>query len=78
MNAITAKMACHSTPTVDTYGNEIVALNAVYAEEGVNKQWAQSTPSGNLSLWINNPAAQGFFAGGKEYIVTIREAQPGE
>jgi hypothetical protein len=75
---ITAKMACHSTPSVDTCGNELVSLNAVYAEQGVNKAWAQATPCGSLSLSINNPAAQGKFRAGKEYIITVREAQPGE
>ena len=75
--AIAAKMKCHNQPKIE-YGSENISLSAVYAEEGINKAWATSTPSGALSLGINNPGAQGFFQAGKEYIVTIREAQPGE
>lgn len=58
--------------------SENVQLNAVYAEEGVNKSWATSTPSGSLSLTIDNPGAQGFFHKDKEYIILIREAVAGE
>jgi hypothetical protein len=77
IDGITAKMSVWSDP--EKQGNtERVTLNAVYAEQGVNKSWATSTPSGSLTLGIDNPSAQGFFAKGKEYIVTIREAQPGE
>jgi hypothetical protein len=77
MNALTAKMVCHNPP--NRIGeHENIALSAVYAEDGINKQWASSTPCGQLTLTIDNPAAQGFFSAGKEYIVTVREAQPGE
>lgn len=70
-------MSMWNKPTV--VGNsEQVQLNAVYAETGINKQWAQSTPAGQLTLTIDNPAAQGFFETGKEYLITIREAAAGE
>lgn len=79
---IVAKMACWQDPKVsenaDGSKSESIALNAVYGEEGVNKEWARYTPAGSLQLVIDNPPAQGFFQRGKEYIVTIREAQPGE
>lgn len=75
--SIAAKMSCWDDPKRQT-NSEIVQLNAVYSETGVNKTWAQSTPSGSLNLTIDNPAAQGFFKKGKEYILIIREAQPGE
>jgi hypothetical protein len=58
--------------------SENVQLNAVYAEQGINKSWATATPCGQLTLTIDNPDAQKFFQAGREYIVTIREAQPGE
>lgn len=77
IDAITAKMKQHSAPTRNG-DTENVAMQAVYAETGVNKQWSTMTPCGSLSLSISNPNAQGFIQGGKEYIVTIREAQPGE
>lgn len=70
-------MACWSDPKVE-HEQENVHLNAVYGEDGINKQWSKWTPAGSLNLSISNPDAQGFFRAGKEYIVTIREAQPGE
>lgn len=74
---IAAKMTMWSDPTIN--GNtEQVTLNAVSDSKGVNKTWAQCTPAGMLSLSIDNPAAQKFFQKGKEYIITIREARPGE
>ena len=77
MDAIVAKMRCWNAPPKD--GDlEIVELNAVADSTGANKSWAQATPSGHVRLQIANPAAQGFIKQGKEYIVTIREAQPGE
>jgi hypothetical protein len=74
---IVCKMTSWNGP--EKVGNtENIELNAVYAEEGVNKAWATATPSGRLTLSIDNPQAQGLFQKGKEYLVTIREAQPGE
>lgn len=77
IDAITAKMSSHSDPTRNG-GSENVSLYAVYAADGVNKKWSTMTPCGQLSLTIDNPNAQGFIVKGKEYIVTIREAKPGE
>ena len=56
LTGITAKMKMWDAPKLE-YGNENVVLNAVYAEQGINKSWATSTPSGSLSLSINNPMA---------------------
>lgn len=76
MNGITAKMVCHKDPNKGSYDE--VQMNAVYAETGVNKSWAESTPCGGLNLTITNPDARGFIVPGKEYIITIREATSGE
>lgn len=77
MDAITAKMQCWNKPSKN--GNvEQAELNAVADAEGVNKSWAEATPSGHLKLNIANPSAQGFIKQGKSYIITIREAKPGE
>ncbi len=74
---ILAKMKSWNDP--QKQGNsELVRLNAVYAEHGVNEAWATSTPSGTLSLTIDNPNAQGFFKRDVEYLISIREATPGE
>lgn len=74
---IAAKMTSWSDPVKENE-SERVQLNAVYADKGINKEWAKYTPAGQLSLTIDNPKAQGFFKKGVEYMVTIREALPGE
>jgi hypothetical protein len=38
-------------------GGGIVALSAVYEDGGVNKSWAKSTPSGTITMQIDNPEA---------------------
>lgn len=74
---ITAKMRCWDVPAKQ--GNtEQIELSAVTDNTGINKKWAAATPSGQLRLGIDNPSAQGFFQKDKEYIITIREAKPGE
>jgi hypothetical protein len=77
MNAIRLKMTSWSAPTMQG-DSEQVQLNAVYAETGINKEWSNYTPCAQLTATIDNPGAQQFIQAGKEYIVEIREAQPGE
>ena len=77
---IKAKFRCSSVEKVDA-GTEVlekVKLQPVYAETGINKQWSQHTPSGELTMQISNREAQGFIEPGKEYILDIRLAEEGE
>lgn len=39
-----------------------------------NRSWWDATPSGELTMWINNPAAFGKLEGGKEYFIDITPA----
>jgi hypothetical protein len=77
---ITAKLSAQSvTIEASTPNNyERVKLTAVTADSPVNKTWSKYTPAGSLELQITNPGAQGFIQAGKEYIVSIRLAEPGE
>lgn len=36
-----------------------------------NRSWSEATPSGQISMHINNPGAFGHFTPGKEYLVTF-------
>lgn len=48
----------------DQYGNVVVKLYAVYAGDESspeNESFSNSTPSGNVELFITNPAAADFF-----------------
>lgn len=53
---------------------ETVTFNAVYGEKGPNKAWATATPSGQLTMQINNKAAFGHFKPGKCYYLDFFEA----
>jgi hypothetical protein len=77
---ITAKLSAQSvTIEASTPNNyERVKLTAVTADSPVNKTWSKYTPAGSLELQITNPGAQGFIQAGREYIVSIRLAEPGE
>ena len=52
---------------------EHIKLNAVSAkgEDDPNREWAMASPSGELTLFIQNPAAFGYVQAGQEYRITI-------
>lgn len=58
--------------------NIVVELNAVGSggPDDPNQSFATATPSGKLTMTIQNPAAFGFFEPGQEYMIEIRKAQP--
>jgi hypothetical protein len=77
---ITAKLYAQAVTAraSSPHNSEEVVLQAVTSESPTNKSWSKYTPAGTLSLTITNPGAQGFIQAGKEYIVSIRLAEPGE
>lgn len=54
--------------------SEKVTFYPVYAEKGPNKVWSTATPSGQITMTINNKAAHGHFKPGKCYYVDFFEA----
>lgn len=57
--------------------NELVTLNAVASADpnDPNHEWSQYTPWGELRMNISNPTAHGQIVPGREYYVTIEEAE---
>ncbi|MDD4972478.1 MAG: hypothetical protein PHT07_23860 [Paludibacter sp.] len=78
MEKVKAKFRCNAViPNSWNNGVSTTAhLNAVYGTEGENADYSKATPSGNLSLVIDNevPASK-FFEQGKEYYLTFEEAK---
>ena len=68
---VRAKMQCVSVNK--DVQNETVSLIPVYGDTAENKSWSKWTPSGSLSLMVNNPDAFGAFVPGKEYYVDISD-----
>lgn len=69
---IRAKFKCSTIEVFE--GGETVKLNAVSDKEGTNATWSKWTPSGSLTMTINNPDALGRFTPGKEYFLDFTEA----
>ena len=69
---ILAKFACERV-TKTTYSENIEARPVTSGSEE-NETFSKETPSGKLELCITNKSAHGFFEPGKEYILTILEA----
>ena len=84
--AIRAKFKCDAIhqlhdagKPVGTVAAEIVKLTPVYGKDGSeNAQWSKWTPSGELTMQINNPGAFGAFKLGAEYFIDITPALPAE
>ena len=51
-----------------------ILLTPTYGQ-GKNEEWAKATPSGSISLSINNPAAYGQFQPGDEFTVTFEKIE---
>lgn len=74
--SIVAKFRCHG---VEKQGEiENVTLGAVCDDSPENKEWSKWTPSGQLTMAISNPEAQGAFEQGKCYKLTLTEYPAGE
>ena len=75
MKKVRAKFICGSVIDASCGSAKVVHMNAVYSDKGENKDFTDSTPSGNLDLVINNDApASEYFEQGKEYYIDITAA----
>ena len=65
-----ARFTCNTKiPNQFRAGSVVVAFHAAYDES--NKEWAEATPSGSLSMVIDNPAAAEFIEQGQTYELTF-------
>ncbi len=67
--AVRAKFRCTSKD------GGTVQFDAVTSGSEENKTWAKYTPSGQLRMQIDNPAASDQFEAGKEYYLDITPAE---
>ena len=74
---IRAKMTV-SEITRTSYGTERAKLNAVYSStnNSEDNNYSKATPSANLEISIDNPAAQGILIPGKSFYVDLTPADP--
>ncbi len=74
---VTAKFRCMSIAHAHTGPGRSAAtvrMVAVWEQDGVNKQWSEATPSGNLEMLITIPDTVECFDLGKEYFLDFRPA----
>jgi hypothetical protein len=62
-----------AAPGGSRYTGVEVTLHPVYSDDKSNPNytWSQATPSGEVRLYISNPAAHEAFELGKTYLVTF-------
>jgi hypothetical protein len=78
MQKIRAKFLVHKAEKND-HGGQYVEATPVTTGEGDNADFAKATPSGSLSLYIDNPDAVDFFKEGDEVYLTFqKEKDPNE
>lgn len=73
MSTIKAKFNCE-TVLKSMYGEQ-VAMSPVVSGSEENKSFSEYTPSGKLELMITNKDVYGAFVPGKQYYLTIEEAE---
>ncbi len=72
--SIRAKFHCNSV--TDYVNNKSANLTAVYGKEGENADFAKYTPSGTLTMTIDNETkAADFFKPGNEYYLMVEEVK---
>jgi hypothetical protein len=71
---VRAKFRCESIEYFN-YGGREVCFDAIY-DDGTpeNQRFSKATPSGRLTMTVDNPAAAEFFTLGKEYYLDFTEA----
>lgn len=69
--SIIAKFKC-ATVSRDEYQTETAKFRA--ATGPGNEAWSKFTPHGELTITITNPAAQGRFVPGEDYVLTFEPA----
>lgn len=77
--ATTLKMAVNTVQrSADENGQvnqEEITLSAVYSDTGVNKQWSQWTPSGQLRFTVSNKNVFGRILPGQFYMVEMTRCE---
>ena len=70
---VRAKFTCDSIIPQGN-GDKSVQFHAVYSHDGENASFSTSTPSGQLSMWINaSTPAVDYFQQGKDYYLDFTE-----
>jgi hypothetical protein len=73
METVRGKFSC--TKNIETpYGNE-VSFWALYSNSPEDNSYAAATPSGQISMVVNNPDAKDFFVPGQAYFLDFKKAE---
>lgn len=73
MEKVRGKFTC-TKATKTPYGTEI-SMWALYSENKEDNSYAQATPSGQLTMIVNNPSAEEFFVPGGKYFLDFTKAE---
>lgn len=71
-----AKFVCTSVTNFGEHCGVEVKLDASYSDNNVeDNQFSQATPSGNLTMHVDNPEAKEFFKPGKQFYMDFTEVK---
>lgn len=73
METVKGKFTC-TKAVKTTYGTE-VSLWALYSNNPEDNSYAAATPSGMLTMMVNNPSAEEFFKEGQKYFLDFTKAE---
>lgn len=68
---IQAKFKLSTITEHANWGGKIYDFNVVTADSIENKSFAKYTPTGTMTLTVDNPVAQEFLELGKEYVLNF-------
>ncbi len=73
METVRGKFTC-TKATKTQYGTE-VSFWALYSNNPEDNQYAAATPSGHMTMMVNNPPAEEFFKEGTVFYLDFRKAE---
>lgn len=73
MNSVNAKFSC-TKAVKGPYGTE-VSLWTLYSNNPEDNSYAKATPTGQLTMIVDNPIAEAFFEEGKQYFLNFKKVE---
>ena len=75
MRATVCKFQCTAVTPPNEIESGSVTLGAVYTDDPDDRAFSLSTPWGEMTFGLDNPALDGFFVVGEQYMITITKAE---
>lgn len=71
---VSLKKSRETAPNHEYQEIRVVHFEAVKDKDGDNAEWSKWTPSGDIQMYVTNPAAFSQFEAGRDYLLTFEAA----